>query len=237
MHRADLDTLLDTNGLGNSLTIAEAQLQQAQNALKSAEASLEAATLTAPFDGIISQINVQEGDYVSSPALTLFDPDSLVVTLDVDEIDLRDLDKGTDATLTVDALPSLQLDGSVAAIAVAPTVTNGSRVTYQVDVALDDIPAELRYGMSAQVNLTTSERDDVLLVPNDAITADSDNGTYFVTLVDGDTNVRVEVTIGVRDGNFTEVKSGLSSGDEVVLRTTSIPVENPADDGPPPLGG
>ncbi len=215
--QADLDTIL-TDQLARSLQVAEAQLQQAQNALAKAQDQLDSAELTAPFDGIISSVMVQEDDYVSGPVLSLFDPASLAVELEIDEVDLRELDEGVSAELAIDALPSLLLNGTVADIAVAPTPSNSDRVTYAVTVDLDDQDDSLRNGMSTKVWLTTAEREDVLLVPNAAITADNDNGTYFVTLLEDNTQVRVEVTIGVRDRQFTEVTTGLTSGDQVVLR-------------------
>ncbi len=225
---------IETDQFERSLTVAEAQLQQARNGLESAESNLANATLTAPFDGIVSRVNVQEGDIANGAIVTIFDPDSLVVTLDIDEIDLRELSEGTEATLTIDALPSLQLDGTVQAIAVSPTPTQGDRVTYAVTVALDETDDDLRYGMSAKVRLTTAERYDVLLIPNEAITADTDEGTYFVRVMEGDTMVRVEVEIGMRDRDYTEIESGLDAGDTVVVHLTDVPTNNEA---PRPGGG
>ncbi len=233
--QADLDAL-QTDQLTTNLTIAEAQLAQAENQLEAAEANLAAATLTAPFDGIVSQINVAEGDMTNGIALTMFDPDSLVVTLEIDEIDLLELAAGTEADLTVDALPGVNLDGSVSDIAVMPTNDMSDRVTYAVEVDLAEHDEELRYGMSTRVRLTTAERSDVLLVPNEAITVNNDDGTYFVTVVEGDANIRAEVEIGIRDRTYTEIESGLSSGDEVLVRVTTVRDDSDSAAPPSPFG-
>jgi multidrug efflux pump subunit AcrA (membrane-fusion protein) len=71
--------------------------------------------------------------------------------------------------------------------------------------------------MTASADLIISERDGVLLVANRAITADRNANKYFVHHVDGETVTKVEVTIGMRDGSYTEVTSGLVAGDEVAV--------------------
>lgn len=227
--QAELDSIKNQQSSVN-LTVAEAQLAQAENGLEAAESNLENATLTAPFDGIVSQINVDEGGMANGVVLSMFDPDSLVVTLDIDEIDLLELETGTDAALTIDALPGVNLEGNVTHIAVMPTTNMSDRVTYEVDVTLDEHNELLRYGMSTRVRLTTAERDDVLLVPNEAITANNNDGTYFVTVVEGDDNVRAEVEIGIRDREYTEIENGLSRGDEVVVRVNTV--SDDSDSGP-----
>lgn len=226
-----LDKLLPDE-IQRAIDIAQAQLQQAQNALDSAEANLEATTLSAPFSGTITAIHVQAGDYATGPVVTIVDTDSLAVVLEVDEIDLRELGDEQEATITFDAFPSEQVTGEVIAIAPTATETVGSnRVTYEVRVGLDEHDLSLRSGMSAKVSLTTAERDNVVLVPNSAISADRTANKYYVTLLQGDANVRVEVTIGIRDNQYTEIKSGLTNGDTVLLNISEIPTVD-LDNGP-----
>lgn len=232
--QAELDAL-DNAQLDYQRTIAESQLAQAENSLEAAEANLDAATLTAPFDGIVSQILVSEGDLANGIVASMFDPESLIVTLEIDEIDLLELDLGTDASLTVDALPGVSLDGTVSHVAVMPSNSMSDRVTYLVEVEIAENDETLRYGMSTRVRLTTAERDDVLLVPNEAITANTTDGTYFVTVVEDGANLRAEVEIGIRDRQFTEIESGLTSGDEVVVRTNVVP-ESEVEGPPTPFG-
>jgi multidrug efflux pump subunit AcrA (membrane-fusion protein) len=71
--------------------------------------------------------------------------------------------------------------------------------------------------MTANATLTTDERQDVLLIPNRAITADRQTNKYSVKRVDGKETENVEVTIGLRDGQYTEVTSGLQEGDRVSI--------------------
>jgi multidrug efflux pump subunit AcrA (membrane-fusion protein) len=71
--------------------------------------------------------------------------------------------------------------------------------------------------MTANADLITSERDNVLLVANRAITADRSAGKYYVHRLNGDTVEEVEVTIGLRDSVHTEITSGLQRGDQLVM--------------------
>ena len=89
-----LDAIL-TDQFALNLTLSESQLAMAENTLEAANANLESATLTAPFSGVISQINVAEGGMASGVVLSMFDADSFVVELEIDEIDLLELKEGS----------------------------------------------------------------------------------------------------------------------------------------------
>jgi len=99
----------------------------------------------------------------------------------------------------------------------------------------------VRTGMTANANLITSEKKEVLLVPNQAINADREKGTYSVNLITGDSFAEVTVTIGARDSQNTEISSGLKAGDELMVGN-SLPTQSfgPGSDdngGGPPFGG
>jgi multidrug efflux pump subunit AcrA (membrane-fusion protein) len=71
--------------------------------------------------------------------------------------------------------------------------------------------------MTANADLITERRENVLLVPNRAITADRAKDTYSVRRIDGDEISEVDVTIGMRDSRYTEITSGLEAGDKVSI--------------------
>jgi multidrug efflux pump subunit AcrA (membrane-fusion protein) len=76
----------------------------------------------------------------------------------------------------------------------------------------------------------------VLLVPNQAIDVDRTNGTYSVMFVTGDSVEQVPVTIGLRDNQFTQIKSGLNAGDELAVGNT-VPLATFSQAGDGPFGG
>ena len=134
-----------------NLTNAEAQVESARQVL----ADLE---LKAPFAGVVSQIKVRTGEWViaGQPVMMLADLAELQVeTTDLSEIDVARLDVGNTAAVTFDALPDVVVQGVVHSI--APKSDEGAGVNYRVVVQLDEIPAKLRWGMTAFVDITVSE--------------------------------------------------------------------------------
>jgi multidrug efflux pump subunit AcrA (membrane-fusion protein) len=85
--------------------------------------------------------------------------------------------------------------------------------------------------MTADARLITAEHDDVLLVPTSALTADRQAGTYTVNLVTGEADgepvvTEVQVTIDLRDDNYTEVIDGLAEGDQVLIGELKAPTQS-----------
>ncbi|GJM42436.1 MAG: secretion protein HlyD [Ardenticatenaceae bacterium] len=220
--QATLDRLLRGASAGQ-ITIAEAQLVQAQTNLARAEQNLANATLIAPYDGVITAVNVSIGEQASGVVVKLFNPDSLELVLDVDEVDISNIILGQEATITLETWPDEEIEATVISIAPRNTASQGSGlVTYNVYLALSASDLPIRVGMTANAKLITAQRSDVLLVPNRAITPDRAAGKYYVTRTDGEA---VEVTIGLRDGENTQITSGLDAGDEILIETAQ-PVED-----------
>ena len=225
------------------IAAAEAELAQARIDLADAQATLEAATIRAPFNGLISALNFVEGESANGPVVSLFDDSSLEVILEVDEADIASLSIGQTAAVTLEAFRNASLTGHITAIAPKAAGSQGSSqssslVVYEVHLALDDIALPLRSGMTADANLVVAEREGVLLVPNQAINADRSAGVYSVNVVDGETVKEVAVVIGLRDRQYTQIIEGLNPGDELVVGNT-IPVEAtiPETGSGRPLGG
>ncbi len=235
-----LDNLVDANSDAD-IAIAEAGVEQARIALLGAEENLAKATITAPFDGLITAVNITEGE-MGSGALFQLMSDDFQVVLGVDEIDVGDISMGQEATITLETWPDDEILGEVTAI--APSANSGSSVvSYDVTLTLDESALPILAGMTANAKLVTSSRDNVLIVPNAAITADRAAGTYTVNLVIGElpelpaegegivlgsrpelpTTEKVTVTIGLKDGNYTQILSGISEGDQVMIGELAVP--------------
>lgn len=198
------------------VAIVQAQVEQARISVDTAQARLDDATLVAPFAGAVTAVHVAVGEWATGAAVELIDTDSLEVVLNVDEVDVGQVSVGTETSITLEAWPDQQLQGQVVAIAPRGSVNSGI-VTYDVRIRLSTGDLPIRTGMTANAQLITAERSDVLLVPNRAITVDRQAAKYYVYRMDGDGPAKTEVTIGLRDGDYTEVRSGLSAGERVVL--------------------
>jgi len=204
------------------VALKQAQLSSAQSALDNALAKLGNATMVAPFDGIVSAVNLVAGQMVSAGTVSLeiVDPSDVEVSTTVDEIDIAQVQQGQKATISLDALSGTEFSGEVSSISTFANSQSGV-VSYPVTIKLT-VPSgvQLREGMSATATITTQEVDNVLLVPATAISGSSSTNPTVRVMVNGTPEVR-SVKLGVSNDTSTEIVSGLSAGDMVVVTSTS----------------
>lgn len=246
--------VIDTTSLAAALASAQAQLdaaettaaddgddssaQQAANTAKvaSAEAdvaaaqdALDAATLTAPFSGMVASVGYEVGDQTGSSnptattstettGITVVTPRRFVLTADVAAADVEKVTKGMQAKITV-AGASDTVFGTVSSVGkVAETSTDGT-ATFPVTIAVTGEQEDLYAGTSADVSIVVESRDDVLTVPTAAVKTSGDQA-YVTKVVDGKAT-RTKVTIGETFGPTTEIVSGLAEGDTVRYTQTA----------------
>ncbi|MFC2052997.1 HlyD family secretion protein [Chloroflexota bacterium] len=140
------------------VAFAESRLENANVSLAAAEAALDDLELTAPFTGTITEVNVHTNEWVNpgKGLILLADLDHLrIETIDLNEIDAARLKIGDRAIVTFDALPDLTLGGTV--FRIAQKSDSGSGVNYKVAIQLDEIPDNLRWDMTAFVDIEVSE--------------------------------------------------------------------------------
>jgi len=118
--------------------------------------------------------------------------------------------------VTLEAWPDKELTGEVVSIAPKAKVQS-EIVTYEVHLSVEAGDLPVLNGMTANAELITANREGVLLVPNRAITADRQADKYYVNLVQGDTIAKTEITIGLRDKDYTEITSGLEKDDRLTV--------------------
>lgn len=138
----------------DDVAVAQARLDNANAQLAAAEAALEDLELAAPFDGTIGALNIHTGEWVSpgQQVILLADLSHLrVETTDLNEIDVAQIEIGDKAIISFDALPDVVVEGTVTRI--APKDSEGSGVNYPVLIELDEVPAGLRWGMTAFVDI------------------------------------------------------------------------------------
>jgi HlyD family secretion protein len=157
-----------------TLDLAQTAVNQAQIALKQAQSALQQAQIVAPFDGVVTLVNVTPGQSSASAsgsaAIQLSDLNHLEIVVNMAEVDVTRAKVGQTAQITLDALPNVQLDGKVTEISPAGTVTQGV-VNYAVTVQLTNPPASVKSGMTTNLNVIIQQRDNVLMVPNRAVKA------------------------------------------------------------------
>jgi membrane fusion protein, macrolide-specific efflux system len=148
--------------------------------------------------------------------ITLADTGKLQVKGEFTESDVTKVKKGQQASVTFDALQGTRAAGEVTAIDQTSTTSNNV-VQYGVTVSLTDPPAGMRIGATATVQIITASVQNVLYVPTAAVR--TAGGQSIVTVLSGGKQVPKRVQTGVQGDQGTEITSGLSEGDQVVIAT------------------
>jgi HlyD family secretion protein len=178
---------LNTTALQDALKVAQTQLQQtedfgtwdaiqiAQAQVDQAQHNLDAATLTAPHSGVITAINGSIGSTPGGSAsggfIAITDMSALNVLLSVNEADIGHVARGDLVKFTVDAYGNRAFRGQVDSITQSGQTSNNI-VTYPVSISVDSSSlqgANLIPGMTANATITTMTRQNVLLIPNSAV--------------------------------------------------------------------
>ncbi|MBA7492368.1 Macrolide export protein MacA [subsurface metagenome] len=227
LHKAQKKSQARVWVLPLSVKLVELQADQAIAALDMAklelamvELELVKATIIAPFDGIIADVYIDEGQQLSamtysSPAIYLVDPSNVEVSGELDEIDISRVKLGQEAIITLVALPHKKVKGKVTFISPTGKVWE-DEVSYKITITLENPDEELKDGMSASADIITNRYDNVLLILNRVIQGSLEKP--WVEVVTDDETEKRQVTLGLSDGTYTEVLSGLKEGEKVVLR-------------------
>jgi len=204
--------------LGARLVSAES-VEQIRYDLESARASYELARLelsytdiVAPFDGVVAERMVKVGNLVplNAPVFRVVDNSRLEAVLNVPEREMSTLKPGLPLRMKVDAIPGKFFEGTVDRV--SPVVDAGSG-TFRV-VATFAGGGELRPGMFGRIDVVYDERENALTMPRIALLENEGEPAVFV--VREAKAVRVPVQLGYMNGEYAEVRAGLSEGDAVV---------------------
>lgn len=200
------------------LAILQGAIKLSQIDVDKAQAQVNDARVISPLAGTVLDLDIQVGEIVngSQPVATVADANSLRIQADVDEIDVGRVTPGQAVTVTLDAYPGVKLPGKIEALAPGATLKQGSTV-YQATIAFtptaDVTPRE---GMAANVDITAQRKDNVLLLPNRAI--ETIGSRQYVTVKQGDTTSKIEVETGLSNNTDTEIISGLTESQTVMLK-------------------
>jgi HlyD family secretion protein len=169
--------------------VEQARVEAARHRLRQQTANLEKArhdlaevTITAPMSGIVTRLNVEEGESAimgtlnvpGTVLLTIADLDTMEAEVEVDETEVVDVAIGQTSEVEIDAFPEQTFTGRVTEIGNSPilsgTGASQEAVDFKVTITLDSAPAAIRPGLSAKADITVAVRNDVLAVPLEAVT-------------------------------------------------------------------
>jgi len=234
-----------------NVVLAEAEVKSDSITLDIAKQRLTDTKVVSPMDGVVVARTVQTGQIISSAisnvgggttVLTISDLSHIYALASVDESDIGKVKDDQPVVVTADAFPGRQFKGKV--VRIATRGTNVSNVvTFEVKIEiLDDKKALLKPEMTTNIEIIAAEKDDVLMVPVDAVTRKK--GKRYAVIQKAVTDTKLppeteerEVEVGINDGTNVEITSGLKEGDVVQVKKNADKKGQRPGQGPQGLGG
>jgi len=213
--------------------LAATRVSAAQIAV--AREALERTLLRAPFDGIVAEVDVRLGEYLTPsppgiatlPAIDLLNPNCVYVSAPIDEVDAPAIEVGMPACISLDAFPERRCEAAVRRIAPYVLALEKQARTVEVEVEINN-PAQaegLLPGYSADIEVLIEAREEVLRVPTEAIV--EGNKLYVFDAASSTLTLR-QFEPGIANWEFTEIAAGIAAGEVVVLSAGRQGVEDGA---------
>jgi HlyD family secretion protein len=240
--RAELEQAeAELKGREAAVRAARGRAGQMEATLRGARHDLSRVTITSPIDGVVTRVNVEEGEIamigtMNQPGtvlLTIADLGVMEATVEVDETDVVHIDVGQDAEITVDAFPDTVFTGKVTEVSTAPKIVptaagpSPEATDFEVTITLEGSIPAARSGLSASAEIVTARREKALAIPVQSLVVrqmsdDSAAASEGVVEREGVFVVRdgravfVPVRVGIAGDRHFEVIEGLQEGDQVV---------------------
>lgn len=228
---ADLEAQVELLAEGpdpDRITILETQLAMAEKRLNSP-------IVEAPFDGVISALPTHTGDVVNvgTRALQLDNVSELYLDVQISEVDIPFVNIGQTADLIFDAYFETTFTGEVIEISPVGTSVQGV-VEYNVRIRMLDADERIKPGMTAAVNIIVDEKEDVFVIPNDAIV--SENGQELVYVRRNGSYEAVPVSLGSYSDFYSEVLEADIEAGELIAINPPAEITGEMPFGGPPEG-
>jgi HlyD family secretion protein len=218
VREAKVQTLKSTPHV-EDVQVAQGQLAEAEQALQVAEQQAKEATVKAPFAGVVTAVNTEQGQTVGADGVVDLVSDSLEIRVDLDENNLADLALGQNAVLTSSTFEGKGFAGRLTDIGAA---VDPARGIVTVKITPQDPPNWLRPGQTVNVNLITNKKIDRLVVPSTAVLRQGSRSVVLVV----EAGHAAEKVILTRPAIQQEIpiSAGLVSEDDVIVKPAGISV-------------
>ncbi|GAB1401164.1 efflux RND transporter periplasmic adaptor subunit [Elusimicrobiota bacterium] len=177
-----------------------------------------------PMNGKIILRNVVEGQTIAVSDVLFALADELIVLASVDETDIGKVKVGQKAVIRLDAYKDTDVEGVV--FQILEEGQNVSNViTYYVKIRPYNTPKFFKSLMTANIDITVTDKKNVMVIPWDSINETEDGKSYVLT-GDNREQTKKEIAVGIVDGDKTEVVSGLNPGDKILIKTNQYQLKN-----------
>lgn len=216
----------DVDRLKRDLEIARQEEEIAKLTIRTLEAQLGVIDLRltksrvlAPFDGTVVRLHAEEGESVTPgrPLFTIHSAGDLLIRAPVDEVDMGRVAPGLAARITFDAYGGRKFRGSVHEIMPAASTDQKNNRTVDIKITLPEVPANIRAGMSANVEVILRTHEGVLSLPTHLVHDDREGRGKFVYVKEGEVARRRPVRLGFTNWETSEIAGGVTAEDAVIV--------------------
>ena len=200
----------------NELNQLKMAFENASNQMRQAQMSVDYATVTAPISGTVTMSNANVGSYAtaSAPMFEIANVATLEISTGINEQNVSKIAIGQEVLLRINSVSNQWMSGTITEIS---KVMNTQTKNYPVTVAMDNKDDALVAGMYAEIEVAVGHADGVLVIPVDAIVYKEAQPVVFIVQEDG-TVKESHVTLGMNDGDYYVVESGIALGDQIVIK-------------------
>jgi len=198
--------------------LLDAARGEGEEKLKYWEESYKPIPLLAPIDAEVIVATTQPGQTVTAADAVVVLSDHLIVRAQVDETDIGKIAENMKAVIALDAYPDTKIKSAVEHIYYESQTVNNVTI-YPVDLLPQEVPSFFRSGMNASVDFIAQEKENILLIPADAVY--KENGDTYVLKIqpNGREPQKTRVELGISDDKNIEVISGLAQDDRIMAKS------------------
>jgi membrane fusion protein, macrolide-specific efflux system len=220
--------LLASMSSSERAALLDAARGQSEEQRKYLEDAYKGISLIAPIDAQVIVATTQPGQTVTAEEAVVVLSDQLIVRAQVDETDIGKIKPGETAMITLDAYSDSPIKGSVAHIYYESKTVNNVTM-YEVDLAPETVPDFFRSGMNATISFITKHKDNILMLPADAVIHGKNRTFVFVKTNDPKESARQPVELGISDDKNVEIVSGVSEDDTIVIKSKKYSLPKTSD--------
>jgi len=209
----------------------ELSVTQQELALEKSLSKLADYSIRAPFDGIVTGLDIDSGDTISQTSvIASVITKQMKADITLNEVDAVKIHVGDRVNIEFNALPGTVVNGRVVKVDTIGTVSQGV-VSYGAEILFDEQKEEFRPGMSVTATIIVAEKKNVLLVPNEALSSKNDQTIVSVVSQNTQTTENIrgqkrEIVTGMTNDVMTEVSSGVQEGEQIIVTTTTSTSKN-----------
>lgn len=182
--------------------------------------ALQDGVVTASQAGTLASVGYEAEDILSAgtPFVSYYDTDTILITIDVDQSHINDIAVGDSEDVSITGVRGQGLTGTIRTIATSATTdSSASKVTYEVEVAVDNSEGTISTGLSATVNCNYGSLSDVYYLPVDAVSGIDGSSAKVKQYDENGEVISVPVTIGDQTDSYVVITEGISEGDTCLI--------------------